>query len=155
MYKTYTVEEATKRMERYCAYQERCHKEVREKLIELRMIPKVIDVIIHHLIQENYLNETRFAQAFARGKFKNKQWGKNRIVQELKFREISSYNIKIALREIPEKDYLETFDQLVEKRLRQLEGEQSLPKKKKKLADYLFYRGWEPSLVWGVIHNLH
>tara|TARA_Y100000815_G_scaffold270061_1_gene294046 strand:- start:80196 stop:80555 length:360 start_codon:yes stop_codon:yes gene_type:complete len=119
------------------------------------MIPEAIALIVNDLIQENYLNETRFAQAFARGKFKNKKWGRNRIVQELKFREISAYNIKKALQEIPEAAYLETFEALVEKRLAQLASEKSLPKKKKKLADYLFYRGWEPELVWDAVYKIN
>ena len=92
-HKTYTVDEAKARMERYCAYRERCHKEVLQKLKQLRMIPEACDQIIHHLITNNYLNETRFAQAFARGKFRTKKWGKRRIVRELKFRDISKYNI--------------------------------------------------------------
>lgn len=153
-YKTYTVEEAKTKLESYCAYQERCHKEVQKKLKELRMIPEAVDQIIQHLIQENYLNETRFAQAFARGKFKNKSWGKNRITRELKLREISSFNIKIALKEITEHDYLSSFEALVEKRLTQLNSEKNLQKKKKKLVDYLFYRGWEPHLVWEKVANI-
>jgi regulatory protein len=153
-YKTYTVEEAKVRMERYCAYQERCHKEVYQKLKELRMIPEAIDQIIHHLLQHNYLNETRFARAFARGKFKTKHWGKSRIVRELKQRDISTFNIKIALKEIPENEYLASFEALVEKRLNQLTTEKNSLKKKKKLADYLFYRGWEPHLVWGKVNSI-
>ena len=125
-----------------------------KKLKELRMIPEAIDQIVHHLLQHNYLNETRFAQAFARGKFKHKYWGKNRIVQELKMREISAFNIKIALKEIPENEYLSSFEALAEKRLNQLASEKNLQKKKKKLADYLFYRGWEPHLVWEKVNEL-
>jgi|TARA_R110002020_G_scaffold103640_2_gene242734 regulatory protein len=147
-HKTYTVYEAKKKLEHYCAYQERCHKDVQKKLRDMRMIPEAIDQIIHHLITQNYLNETRFAQAFARGKFRTKKWGRNRIVRELKFRDISKYNITLALKEISETDYQKTFHELAEKRLRQLENETNLQKKKKKLADYLFYRGWEPNLVW-------
>lgn len=147
-HKTYTIDEATKRLEHYCAYQERCHKEVQKKLRDMRMIPEAIDQIIHHLIQHNYLNETRFAQAFARGKFRTKKWGRNRIVRELKFREISKYNITIALKEISEVNYQKTFHELADKRLRQLEKESNIRKKKKKLADYLLYRGWESNLVW-------
>ena len=112
------------------------------------MIPEAIDQIIYHLLQHNYLNETRFSQAFARGKFRTKKWGKNRIVQELKFREISQYNITLALKEISEADYLQTLDELSEKRLRQLASETNLQKKRKKLADYLLYRGWESQLVY-------
>ncbi len=150
-YKTYTVEEATKRLEHYCAYQERCHKEINQKLYEMRMIPEASDQIIFHLLQHNFLNETRFSQAFARGKFRTKKWGRRRIVNELKQREISSYNIKIALKEIPDSEYFETFEALAEKRILQLESETNLQRKRKKLADYLFYRGWESELVYGKI----
>ena len=151
---SFTLEEAQARMERYCSYQERSHQQVRKKLKEMRMIPAAIDQIIHHLIQANYLNETRFAQSFARGKFRIKKWGRNRIVRELKLRDISSYNIKLALKEIPETDYLTTFEELCEKRLQQLERETNIQKKKKKLADYLFYRGWETHLVWETINQM-
>lgn len=147
-HKTYTVEEATRRMERYCAYQERCHKEVIQKLYEMRMIPLAVDQIIDHLLRHNFLNETRFSQAFARGKFRTKKWGRNRIVNELKMRQISKFNIQIALKEIPDSEYYKTFDTLVEKRLQQLTSETNLQKKRKKLADYLFYRGWESALVY-------
>ena len=112
---SYTLSEATKKLERYCAYQERCHKDVTSKLKEMRMIPEAIDQIITHLIQENYLNEERFAQSFARGKFNIKKWGRNRIVNELKQRHISSYNIKSAFAEIDDALYLETLDNLAKK----------------------------------------
>ncbi len=118
------------------------------------MIPEAIDHIIHHLITGNYLNETRFAQAFARGKFRVKKWGRQRITRELKARDISRYNIKLALKEIPDAEYLSTFHELAEKRMLQLKGESNLQKKRKKLADYLFYRGWEPNLVWDKIREL-
>ncbi|MAP53626.1 regulatory protein RecX [Altibacter sp.] len=154
IHKTYTLDEATRRMERYCAYQERCHKEVHAKLQQMRMIPQAIDQIIHHLLQHNFLNETRFAQAFARGKFRTKKWGKKRIVNELKLREISQYNITLALREIPETEYLSTFHELAEKRIKQLASEKDLQKKKKKLADYLFYRGWESEMVYEKLREL-
>lgn len=153
-HKTYNVEEATKRMERYCAYQERCHKEVNQKLYEMRMIPLAIDQIIDHLLRHNFLNETRYSQAFARGKFRTKKWGRNRIVNELKLREISKFNIQIALKEIPDSEYYKTFEALVEKRLQQLASETNLQKKRKKLADYLFYRGWESELVYGKVREI-
>jgi regulatory protein len=111
-HKTYTEEEALKRMERYCAYQERCHKEVRQKLFEMRLNPESCDQIISDLIQSNFLNESRFAMAFARGKFRAKKWGKRRIVNELKFREISHYNVQLALKEIPDSEYSERKENL-------------------------------------------
>jgi len=151
--KSHTLDEATKKMESYCAYQERCHKEVLEKLKGMNMIPEAIDHILGHLIQENYLNEERFAKAFARGKFSIKKWGTNRIIRELKFRDISVYNIKSALAEIQNEEYLTTFDELAKKRLGQITEKNPL-KRKKKLADYLLYRGWESHLVYEKVGEL-
>ena len=149
----YTVNEATRKLENYCSYQERCHKEVLEKLKELNMIPLAIDSIMTHLIEHNFLNEERFARSFARGKFNIKKWGKNRIVRELKFRGISRFNINLALQEISEAEYAETFDKLAQKQLEKIK-EASLLKKKKKLADYLIYRGWEPEMVYDKVNEL-
>ena len=146
--KTYTVEEAKRKLEAYCAYQERCHKEVGQKLRDMRMIPDAIDVVIGHLIQHNFLNEERFAKAYARGKFNHKKWGKSRITRELKQRGISAYNLKVALKEIDEEDYLKAFDMLSQKRYDQLSSEKNKYRKRKKLADYLLYRGWESHLVY-------
>ena len=140
-------------MEHYCAYQDRCHKEVIDKLKGMRMIPQAIDTIMAHLIQENYLNEERFAKSFARGKFNIKKWGKNRIVNELKARQISRFNIKSALKEIDEEDYRVTLDELAKKRWAQLQ-ETNIQKKKKKTADYLLYRGWESHLVYEKLMEL-
>jgi len=147
-HKTYTVTEATSRLENYCAYQERCHKEIQQKLREMKMIPEATDLIILHLLQHNFLNESRFAQAFARGKFNHKKWGKHRIIRELKIRNISKYNQDLALKEISEIDYLSTFDALAEKRFLQLVSEKNLQKKRKKFVDYLLYRGWESNLIY-------
>lgn len=151
--KTYTVEEAKRAIERYCAYQERCHKEVHQKLISYKMIPEVIEHIIVHLIEHNFLNEERFAKSFARGKFNVKKWGKQRITRELKFRDISTYNIKAALQEIDSNEYLEVFNALAEKKLTTIK-ETNKCKAKKKLADYLLYRGWESHLVYEKVNQL-
>ncbi|NQY06574.1 MAG: RecX family transcriptional regulator [Flavobacteriaceae bacterium] len=142
-----SVDEAKRKLERYCAYQERCHLDVSKKLQELGMIPIAIDTIIAHLIEHNFLNEERFAKGFARGKFRIKHWGKNRIVRELKFRDISEFNIKSALKEISEEEYLNTFDELAEKKNNSLK-EMNKFKRRKKLADYLLYRGWESQMVY-------
>jgi len=150
---TYTLQEATRKLEGYCAYQERCHKEVNQKLRDMGMIPEAIGQIITYLIQENYLNEERFAQSFSRGKFNIKKWGKNRIVNELKQRGISKYNITAAIKEIDEKAYIETLDALAKKRLEQV-TEKNIQKRKKKLADYLLYRGWESHLVYTKLQEL-
>ena len=117
------------------------------------MIPEAIDEIISHLIQENYLNEERFAQSYARGKFNIKKWGKIRIVNELKFRQVSRFNIKTALKEIDDDQYLLTLDALAKKRLAAI-TETNKQKRRKKLADYLFYRGWESHLVYEKLKEL-
>ena len=112
-----------------------------------------IDQIVVHLIKENYLNEERFAKTFAHGKFSIKKWGRRRIINELKQRNISKYNINAALKEIEDNLYLKTFHTLAEKKWKTL-NEPDLQKKKRKLADYLFYRGWENDLVYGKINEL-
>ncbi|WP_420570775.1 regulatory protein RecX [Kordia sp.] len=150
---SYSLIEAKIKLQQFCAYQDRCHKEVVEKLQKMNMIPAAIDVIITDLIQENFLNEERFAKSFARGKFRIKKWGRIRITRELKLRNISKYNIDIALKEIEESDYLNTLDELARKR-NTVVRETNPFKRKKKIADYLFYRGWEAHLVYEKINEL-
>ncbi|WP_298951889.1 regulatory protein RecX [uncultured Nonlabens sp.] len=145
---SYTVEEATRSIERYCAYQERCHKDVEDKLKSMGIIQLAIDEIIPHLIHHKFLNETRYAEAFARGKFRIKQWGRVRIVRELKMKGLNERTIKIGLKEISDVDYEIALDTLSRKRLQQITTESDKYKKRKKLADYLLYRGWESHLVY-------
>jgi regulatory protein len=152
-YKTYTVEEALSRLQNYCAYQERCHQEVHNKLKEMRMIPEAIDQIIVDLINNNYLNESRFAQTFVNDKFRLKSWGKYRLVSELRKKGISKVNINFAIEKIDYKEYVEVFNALAEKRLLQI-NETNVLKKKKKLCDYLVYRGWESDLVYSKASEL-
>ena len=110
--KTYTIDEAQKKIENYCAYQERCHKDVIQKLKSMRMIPEAIDMIMVSLIRHDYLNESRFARIFTQGKFRIKKWGRTRITRELKFRDISETNIKLAFKEISDSEYLNSFEEL-------------------------------------------
>lgn len=117
------------------------------------MIPGAIDQVVAHLIKENYLNEERFSQTFARGKFTQKSWGRNRIISELRNRNISKFNIKLAISWIDGESYEEKLDLLAKKRLNQFkEGNPQI--KKRKLAAYLLYRGWEPHLVYAKIAEL-
>ena len=151
--KSYTLAQAQKKLEYYCAYQERCHKEVIAKLKTLGMIPSVIDKIISELIKANYLNETRFTQSFVRGKFRIKKWGKNRILQELKVRDISSFNIKLGMKEISDDNYQKTFYELFEKRRREVK-QLTKTEQKKKIFSYMSYRGWENSKVYEALRDL-
>ena len=148
--KTYTVEEAKKALENYCVYQDRCHKEVEEKLHKMGMIPQACEVIILHLMEHNFLNEERFSKSFARGKFRIKKYGKVRITQELKFRNISEYNIKTALKEIDGKEYIETLYALSSQKWENTK-ESNFYKKKKKVADFLLRKGYESNLIYEVL----
>ena len=141
------------KLEFYCSYQERCHQEVQEKLYSYGLSEKERNQIIVHLIEHNFLNEERFARSFARGKHRIKQWGKIRIVNELKQRQISSPNIKCALTEIPEEEYQDAFDKLAEKHWETIRETNAL-KKKKKFCDYLLRKGWESNLVYGKMKEL-
>jgi len=150
--KILTLLEAQKKMEHYCAYQERCHKEVVKKLQELGMIPISIDTIVSQLVENNYINETRFAQSYARGKFRIKKWGKIRIRRELKARDLSDYNIKKGLEEIPDSDYNTTFWALFEKRKKEVY--ENIPSvQKKKIIRYMVYRGWELEKIYEAMHE--
>ena len=150
---TYTVDEAKKKLEYYCAYQERCHKEVSQKLRDMNMIPEAIDMIIVHLLQHNFLNEERYTKAFVSGKLKIKKWGKRRLILELKRKNISKTNINHALTDIDENEYIDIFNDLAEKRFNSIK-EKDKYKRKKKLTDYLLYRGWESFLVYDKVNEL-
>ncbi|UUV22136.1 regulatory protein RecX [Paenimyroides aestuarii] len=147
-----SVNEAIKKLEYYCSYQDRCYKEVIAKLKTLGMFQTAIDHILTHLSENNFLNEERFAKSFARGKHKFKHWGKRRIEQELKFRDISSHNIKTALKEI-ETDYLTNFYNLAEKKWQTL-TDTSLEKKKRRWTDYLLRKGYETHLIFDFLKEL-
>ncbi|MDX8553926.1 RecX family transcriptional regulator [Tenacibaculum sp. 1B UA] len=149
----FTVEEIKRKIEQYCVYQDRCHKEVEKKLKDYSLIPEAREHILLHLLEHSFLNEERFAKSFARGKFRIKKWGKDRIVRELKFRDISAYNIKSALKEIDEEEYIKTLYNLVEKKNESV-SETNHFKRKKKIADYLLYRGFESSLIYEALKTI-
>lgn len=147
MNKTQTVEEAKVKLEYYCSYQERCHNEIVQKLKSMKMIPEAIDLIVVHLIDNNFLNEERFACSFARGKHRMKQWGKIRIVSELKYKNISKYNIDHALKEISETEYATTFHNATEQYWEKMR-ETNFQKKRKKFCDYFLRKGFESCLIY-------
>lgn len=151
--KVVTYTEALQKMANYCAYQERCHIEVDQKLQEFKLIPEAREKILMYLLNEDFLNETRFAQSFARGKFKFKKWGRLRITKELKARKISAYNIKKGLAEINEKTYLDAFDTYSAKKWESLSKE-PVAKAKQKFIYYFQYRGWENQLIFDKINEL-
>lgn len=149
----FTVNEIEQKLKRYCSYQDRCHSEVEKKLKEFDLIEEAKNKILFNLINENYLNESRFSENFVRGKFKIKNWGKIKIVQELKSRNISDINIKRGLMEIDEVEYKNKLENIFNKKLSSL-GNQSVINKKKKIFSYLSYRGWETNLIYEKINKI-
>jgi regulatory protein len=119
----------------------------------MKLTPNEIDEIIVSLIENNYLNESRFACSFARGKHRIKFWGKIRIVNELKFRNISTYNINLGLKEISTEEYLTTFDTLSQKNWESITETNNL-KKRKKFCDYMLRKGFESQLIYEKMKEL-
>ena len=142
-----------KKIYHYCAYQERSHQEVKNKLYELQLSAPDIDELISHLITEGYLNEERFAKAFAGGKFRLKKWGKIKITNALEGKGLTQNCIRIGLREIDDKDYRATIESLLLKKADQAD-EPNLYVRRDKLATYVIQKGFEPELVWEVVKEI-
>ena len=150
--KFYSKEEAYRKALDYCAFQERCHQEVRDKLYYWGLHHEDVEALISQLISEGFLNEERFAKAFAGGKFRIKNWGRNKIRNELNQRKISDYCIKQALAAIDEKDYLDTLHHVIEKKSREV-NETNFFSRNNKLAMFAISRGFESELVWEIIRK--
>lgn len=131
----------------YCQYQERSHKEVRNKLYELGCTTPEVEENIAELIEKDVLNEERFARAIARGKFNMKQWGKRKIIEQLKFQQVSEYCIKKALKEIDYDEYLRVAKKLIVKKLPEYKGEKKDYIIKQKLYRYLAQKGYETEII--------
>jgi regulatory protein len=144
--------EAFKKATKYCAYQDRCQQEVRNKLYDMGAPHESIESIISDLISDNFLNEERFATSYARGKFYYKDWGRQKIVKELKQRKISEYCLRKAMLEIKEEDYFTTIDKLITKKGKQL-GNSTSTINKSKIANFLFNKGYESNLIWEALKS--
>ena len=142
-----------KKVEFYCAYQERCRMEVIQKLKKLKIYGDSIEEYIAHLINNDFLNEKRFAESYVRGKFNNNDWGKIRIVRELESRNISQVNIENALNEINSKDYLKKV-RVLSKKIINENNDKTKEKIKEKIYSRLEYKGWEKELIYEEINNL-
>lgn len=150
----FTPQQSVPKIKQYCAYQERCHAEVKTKLYSFGLNKEETEEIISDLITENYLNEERFAIHFAGGKFRIKHWGKIKIKQALKLKQVSEYCIKKALKEIDSTDYKKTFYKLADQKLKVLKGEKNIFIKKRKLQDYLMQKGFENELIREVVDGI-
>jgi len=147
---TLSPRQALLKAEKYCAYQERCQQEVRDKLYEWGLYSNDIENIIAQLILDNFLNEERFAKAFAGGKFRIKKWGRVKIKFELKKRKISEYCIKKAIQEIKEDDYIETIKILIEKKAKDIK-DVNLRIRNYKMVKYIASKGFEQDLIFDLL----
>jgi regulatory protein len=148
-------EQALQKLRHYCAYQERSHAEVKEKLYSFGLRKQVVEESISQLIEENYLNEERFAVQYAGGKFRMKQWGRVKIKHGLKQKQVSQYCINLAMKEIDEEDYLKTLHKLAKQKWDSVKGEGvNLFVKMSKTTDHLLQKGFEPELIRQAIAEL-
>lgn len=146
------LELAIEKLKRYCAYQERCHQEVVDRAYKIGLYKEQVNEAVITLIQENFLNEERYAEAYVSGKFRIKRWGRIKIVRSLKQKKISEYCIKKGLNLIEETEYLETLQYWIERKEMEIKEADSF-KKKGKIAAFLMQKGFEPSLVWEELNS--
>lgn len=151
--KRLTPEQAWQKIKHFCAYQERCHFETKEKLFGFGLSKTDVETLISRLIEEDYLNEARFAAQFAGGHFRIKKWGRVKIVYALKQKRVSSVNIKSALKEIDEENYKAILMKLAEAKWKLLKHEQYL-NRQAKTSQYLMNKGYEPTLVQETIQQI-
>src|SRR5882757_3669512 len=142
-----TLEQALQKARHYCGYQERCHSEVTQKLYSFGLWKRDVEEAISRLIEENYLNEERFAMQFAGGRFRMKQWGRVKIRYELKQKQVGEYCIKKALAAIDEEDYNRVLGKLAAEKWETLREEANLFARRKKTHDYLLQKGYESNLI--------
>ncbi len=138
-------------IQKYCAYQERCHKEVRSRLYAYGLNTEDVEELLYRLIENNYLNEERFARAFAGGKFRVKKWGRLKIKRELEIRAISDYCIRKAMEEIDDESYMQALEELVEKKNRDYRKYDDFARSRK-IAQFCYGKGYESDLIWDVIN---
>lgn len=146
-------QDALEVLKKYCAYQDRCHSEVRTKILEYQVYGDALEEIISELISENFLNEERFAKSYVRGKFRMNKWGRIKIMQQLKFKKISDYCIKKGFKEIDEEEYYNTLVSLIEKKNKLLK-DKNIYHRRKKLTSYAVQKGYEYPIIKEVLADL-
>lgn len=149
----YDFKTLQRKIAQYCAYQERSEAEVRHKLQTWQTTEADMEELLQWLKTENYLNETRFAQAFSGGKFRTKKWGKKRLVAEMKRKGVPDSHIQQALQQISPSDYKMTLRQLLAKKLERLQ-QQDRQSQKQKLLHYALQKGYEFELIDEIIKEL-
>ncbi|HEV2483702.1 MAG TPA: regulatory protein RecX [Puia sp.] len=150
-----SAEQALQKARHYCGYQERCHSEVQEKLYSFGLRKPQVEAALATLIEEDYLNEERFAIQYAGGHFRLKQWGKVRIRYQLKQKQVSEYCIRKALAAIDEEEYGRTLARLAGQKWELLEEEETSQTRKRKLQTFLQQKGYEIELVNAAIRKIN
>lgn len=150
--KVYDLDKAREVIRKYCAYQERSQKQVRQRLQKMGLIDEAVELLISECIQDNFLNEERFAMAFVRGKHSIKGWGRKRLERELKLHEVSPYCLRKALEQLDEEEYTERLEDLAQKKWNETK-EVNRFKRGKKVVDYLLRRGYESEAVWTLVRE--
>jgi len=149
-----TRDEAIAKMQRFCSYRDRCHHEVRYKLVALKVYGDQLEEVMSQLIQDGYLSDERYAKNFARGKYRINKWGKLRISRELKAKKISAYCIKRAMQEIDDEgDYLQTIQQVIKKYLSTRKERYDKRTLHQKAYQHAFNKGFEAALISEVLKN--
>lgn len=151
--KQISKEQAFQKIKHFCAYQERSHKQVKEKLYSFGLRKNDVEVLLSQLIEENILNEERFANAFVRGKFKMNKWGRVKIKYQLQQKQVGIYNIKNALQQINDAEYFSLLQKLALAKWKKLKSEQHIIRHAK-TQHYLLQKGFEPALVNIAIKNI-
>ena len=151
--KTLSAQQVKQKIERYCAYQERSHQEVRKKLYDFGLYRDDVEEMLFSLITDGYLNEERFSKAFAGGKFRMKKWGRNKIAHALEGKGVSENCIRIGLKEIDEQEYVAALRALLKQKASGFE-EDSVYVVRDRLSRFAIQKGYEPDLVWREINEL-
>ena len=149
--KSYTPLQALPKIQHFCAYQERCHSEVMDKLYSFGLNKNEVDQLVSKLIEDNYLNEERFARSFVNDKFRFNKWGRKKIEYQLKAKRVSAYNIKSGMKAIDEEDYWKLLEKEATNKLESLQKEKNLHTRNAKVFQYLLSRGFESNLISEVL----
>ncbi len=153
MIKNYTPEQAFQKLKQYCAYQERSHYEAKEKLYSFGLHKTEVETLLSKLIEEDYLNEERYAILFAGGHFRSKKWGRIKINAALQQKKVSSFNIKKGLKVIDEADYRKCLLQLASTKWSSIKSEQWISRMAK-TTNYLLQKGYESNLIQDAIAQI-
>ena len=141
------------KIQSYCHYQERCIKEVRNKLFSLKASNNSADKILQSLIDNDYLNEDRYAKMFIQGKLRIKKWGRIKLKYELRLKGLDINIIDDNINKIKEEEYIQYFNEFSINKIKFLIGTKD--QKKRSFINYFTYRGWENSLIYQKLKDIN